>query len=41
MKISEDIEIISGKTSWKLPGKPGISREKMLGDLHMNSVKSC
>ena len=33
VKVSDDIRILSGRSSGKLPGKPGIIREKLLGDL--------
>ena len=33
MKVYENIRILSGRRSGKLPGKPGIIREKIIGDL--------
>ena len=33
MKVSENIRILSGRNSGKFPGKPGIIREKIFGDL--------
>ena len=33
MEVSEDIRILLGRSSGKLPGEPGIIREKILGDL--------